>query len=823
MRVWKWYGLAGVGLVVLLGGNGGARASNVIALGVEPRAEGDDPPIVLGEDPRFGMAFSGTVDGTGGVLYGGGSGEDAVAEADTWAWDGTSWTSVCGTEETPLACGPGPRAFHAMAPGPTGVVLYGGTRTAIDDDDGNALGDTYLFDGETWQQVCAECPPGARQAASIASDGTRVVLFGGFDRGAPPTNDTWMFDGAQWVAVHTGGAAAPPARFGAQFAWDGERFVLFGGGRVPQAGELDVPEALDDTWTFDGSTWEKVCGEDDPCGPRPRFIAGFDFLDHADPNRRGALLVGGLLLRPSETDTLDPGVEDDLPEFLADIWFWDGIEWIALGSPWTGGALDDDVEVFPSLPVFPAIAGRPVACAVDLVASFPTGLPTRTTRSLRSGTVTLGFDAGRDGLPDPCPVEPVAELPVLPLAYEEFGTPVPVLFDGESPRAFAGFAALPSGDGAVFYGGIFLDGEGVAESDTWIWDGEAWRPQCGTDVGGATAPCGPGPRSLHGMAAGPDGPLLYGGADAAGPEFDLKPGLADTFEWNGTRWVEICSQCPPGSRWGAAMAGNGESVLLFGGMIADETVANDTWLFDGEHWTLLDPGGEDGPVARLGGQLAWDGMHYVLFSGLGLDASGEPSVSVGTDTWIWDETEWVRMCTGDACGPRYRAGAPFMHLSSVDPWRRGALLVGGTDFTIGEGDYEFLGDVWLWDGSVWIKLASPWVDWIVTDRQGQIELPMFGAAAARPRSCEVSLTASVPLGADFDRAVPMNRTWNIGFDSNRDGVPDPCLPEPSPSPVPTPSPTASAPPAPTRTPPVRTERRSIGSGGHRRLPVRAMR
>lgn len=820
MRVGKRYGFAGACLAVVLVANGVARASNVIALGVQPRADGDNPPIVLDEDPRFGMAFSAAADGTSSVLYGGGSGEGAIAQADTWTWDGTEWTPVCGTDEAPLPCAPGPRAFHAMAPASTGVVLYGGTRTAIDDDDGISLGDSYVFDGETWHQVCGACPPGARQAASIASDGERVVLFGGFDRGTPPTNDTWLFDGAQWVVVHPGGASAPPARFGAQFAWDGERFVLFGGGRVPQAGEPDVPQALEDTWTFDGSTWEQVCGGDDPCGPLPRFIAGFDFLDHDDPNRRGALLVGGLVLRPSEPDAFDPEAADDFPEFLADVWFWDGTEWTELGSPWTGGALDDDIEVFPSLPVFAAIAGRPAACAVDLVASFPS---VTQVQSLQPGTRTLGFDADRDGLPDPCPVEPVAELPVLPLAYEAFDTPLPALFQGGSPRAFAGFAAQPSGDEAVFYGGIFLDGQGVAESDTWVWDGEAWWPQCGTDVAGATDPCGPGPRSLHGMAAGPDGSLLYGGSEAAGPGFDLGPVFADTFVWNGVQWVEVCAQCPPGSRWGAAMAGNGESVLLFGGMVDENEVANDTWMFDGETWTLLDPGSADGPVARLGGQLAWDGAHYVLFSGLGLDSSGDPGGSIGTDTWIWDETEWVRMCAGDACGPRERAGASFSHLANADPWRGGALLLGGTDFTTGTDDFELLGDVWLWDGSVWIKLASPWVDWIVSDRQSQIELPAFGTSAARPGTCEVSLTASVPVGADFDTSEPTHRTWNIGFDSNRDGVPDPCPPEPSATPTPMPTPTATAAPVPTQTPSAHTERRSIGSGGHRRVPVRAVR
>lgn len=93
----------------------------------------------------------------------------------------------------------------------------------------------------------------------------------------------------------------------------------------------------------------------------------------------------------------------------------------------------------------------------------------------------------------------------------------------------------------------------------------------------------------------------------------------------------VCDAGPPGPRLGAALAGNGEVVLLFGGVNDESQPLDDTWLYDGTSWPQLSAGG-DGPSPRFAAQLAWDGESFVLFSGLGV--LGEENVApAGADTW----------------------------------------------------------------------------------------------------------------------------------------------------------------------------------------------
>ena len=60
---------------------------------------------------------------------------------DTWEWDGNTWSQVALLGTRPPARSLGSMAYHAAT---RRVVLFGGR-----DPDGRALGDTWLFDGQT--------------------------------------------------------------------------------------------------------------------------------------------------------------------------------------------------------------------------------------------------------------------------------------------------------------------------------------------------------------------------------------------------------------------------------------------------------------------------------------------------------------------------------------------------------------------------------------------------------------------------------------------------------------------------------------------------
>jgi hypothetical protein len=86
-------------------------------------------------------------------------------------------------------------------------------------------------------------------ASMAALGGQRVVLFGGVDNLGHYLNDTWTFDGTTWAQVSV--ANPPPSRDAASMAaLGGQQVVLFGG--------FGTGGALDDTWTFARTTWTQV-------------------------------------------------------------------------------------------------------------------------------------------------------------------------------------------------------------------------------------------------------------------------------------------------------------------------------------------------------------------------------------------------------------------------------------------------------------------------------------------------------------------------------------------------------------------------------------
>ena len=68
------------------------------------------------------------------------------------------------------------------------VVLFGGFGDA-------ALADTWAWDGTTWTNQAPATSPQAREDASMAYDATTgdMVLFGGTVTGAQRFGDTWVW------------------------------------------------------------------------------------------------------------------------------------------------------------------------------------------------------------------------------------------------------------------------------------------------------------------------------------------------------------------------------------------------------------------------------------------------------------------------------------------------------------------------------------------------------------------------------------------------------------------------------------------------------
>jgi hypothetical protein len=160
--------------------------------------------------------------------------------------------------------GPSPWVSLTMAYDPIhlSTVLFGGG-----DDEDAVFGDTWIWRG-FWRQVSpANSPPPRRIAAMVFDEAAgNVVLFGGNSYNITTgmsglLNDTWTWDGTTWTQQFP--PVSPPARLGAGMAYDAasKKVVLFGGMSNVSSGS-----SFNDTWIWDGvaKTWTQQSPSNSP-------------------------------------------------------------------------------------------------------------------------------------------------------------------------------------------------------------------------------------------------------------------------------------------------------------------------------------------------------------------------------------------------------------------------------------------------------------------------------------------------------------------------------------------------------------------------------
>jgi len=97
-------------------------------------------------------------------------------------------------------------------------------------------------------------------------------------------DDTWSWDGRSWHEEEP--SARPPARYAALGAYheDRQTLVIFGGmgERIDSDGKR-FPTSLNDTWSWEGSYWNRHSSATSPA-PGIRGVAAYD-------TRRGQLVL----------------------------------------------------------------------------------------------------------------------------------------------------------------------------------------------------------------------------------------------------------------------------------------------------------------------------------------------------------------------------------------------------------------------------------------------------------------------------------------------------------------------------------------------------
>lgn len=223
--------------------------------------------------PRNGAGFAYDPITKTAVLFGGFGGS---LLNETWTWDGVTWT-----QQFPQVSPP-PRSFNseqmAFDASSGTVVLFGGYGP-----NGTFFGDTWVWNGKanTWTERFPATSPSPR-GTTLAYDGAtkQVIIFGGENGGGSFLGETWTWNGVTWRRrVPT---SSPSPRTNLAMAYDANRgeVVLFGGYNFVGG------QALNDTWTWNGTTWSQI---QTPFTPAGRYGSSMAY----DPNFKGLVLFGG--------------------------------------------------------------------------------------------------------------------------------------------------------------------------------------------------------------------------------------------------------------------------------------------------------------------------------------------------------------------------------------------------------------------------------------------------------------------------------------------------------------------------------------------------
>jgi N-acetylneuraminic acid mutarotase len=474
-------------------------------------------------------------------------------------------------------------------------------------------GATWKWDGGLWTQLHPATSPSGRFGYALATLGNQVILFGGQESGSDDTagpilNDTWAWDGATWERLAP--LSSPPARLQHVLATLGDKVVLFGG----SAGYANG--ALNDTWEWDGATWtERTTSVSPPARSSSAMATLGDKV----------VLFGGVSGGFSGAGALD---------VMNDTWEWDGSGWTrvtTLGGPGPR-------------------SGHAMATLGDKVMLFGG-------EEVQSRFATFNDTWQWDGK---------AWMPALP--------PCTTGCASDSPTPRSGHSMASRGESILLFGGS--PPQGGTLLPTWEWKGGGWLPRpASPKVGGGDSQAAAlsviANRHVA-MAPLGDRALLWG--DTAG-----------TWEWDGAVWTPLDPSTSPPKRFGHAMAALGDQVILFGGIglpSMDRTTV-DTWQWDGTTWTRRDP--PTSPPWRTGAAMATLGDKVVLFGG------GDESSAPLADTWEWDGTSWTKRTPPASPPARYEHA--MATLGNV------VVLFGGV------GANGVLGDTWTWDGATWKRLT----------------------------------------------------------------------------------------------------------------------
>ncbi len=206
---------------------------------------------------------------------------------------------------------PGPRWGHVLIyhPAKDQILLFGGAR-----ERGSYIGDTWIWDGDQWQQKDVNGPsPRGFCAVAVDEKSGAVVLHGGRGNERDTNSDTWAWNGSNWQQLSAE----------SDFASDHHQMIYLDQEKMLLAyGGWNGSDVSGKTWVWQKGKWQ-LLSED---GPRKRAAFAMAY----NKATKSVVLYGGLWLEGQ----------------YADIWEWQDGQWQQHGGPYDQSSLDHHAMIY---------------------------------------------------------------------------------------------------------------------------------------------------------------------------------------------------------------------------------------------------------------------------------------------------------------------------------------------------------------------------------------------------------------------------------------------------------------------------------------------
>ena len=606
------------------------------------------------------------------VLFGGSVSGSGLA--DTWEWDGQTWTN-----KTPLDNNPPARQSATLAYDSRRgrIVLFGGQLLPS-----GFLNDLWEWDGTAWVDRTPQSGPlpPVRRSAAAAYDSARgrLVVFSGNIASGQYAQDLWEWDGSVWQNVTPASGALPGGRVRHTMAYDSIRgvTVIFGGISATNLREQDV-------WEWDGATLKNATpASGNPIGREQHAMA-------YDPVRGQVVVFGGQETYVSGTTTVN------------DTWLWNGTSWVGQTPAGSPSARTDALMAFDLVHGVTIMYGTgeqdiwewdglawtqvtPIAAPPAPSARWGAGIAYDSTRHV---VVLFG---GSGALQD-----------VWEWNGHSWSNKTPASGSQPAGRYYPGMVYDSSTQVTLVFGGA--NSSNANQNDLWAWNGSMWQQRLP----------GSSPPARSGMAMSFDSTrhvtVVTGGINGAN----------DVWEWDDTllTWTNTTPASgtkPPSGLMFPAMVydASHSQTLLFGGYYNfGSNFSKLTFTWDGSSWAQLTP--VTSPPPRYGEGLTYDSDRgrVILFGGEAyeLGVYGE-----NAETWEWDGGNW-----SDRTATHTKPLGRVSPMLAYDPVKKKPLLFGGnTTGSIARAD------TWELDAS--------------TQRQGAVQFTATATDAALPAASAIS-------------------------------------------------------------------------------------